>query len=306
MKLLKLLAIAAIAGLSPLAHADANAPKAGPTKCQHGQGIRVEYGCSLYHFYRDSILAPDLPTQFHLPDTSEHSWIITVLGLTIFTEARMENLQSMTAVAASILNRAHYGRPDFTIETIPDLAANTAYSQWLQTWASEMKVEQGGPGVEDINDRANLQIMKKPLEYAGQHQKMDYPHLMARSVELARCIIVSAEGPSPAADLAWVKEFGTRFINPTLVSPDTGNKSPCHEHSDYLSTAGRAYCPFPAKSLGICSEQPRARDTSNICGGGSFSSAQHYELATAHSEEQIKALNSQIQAFMASCKTGAP
>ena len=304
MKLLKVCVLAAIAGGSPLAHADAKAAKAGPTSCQHGQGIKVEYGCSLYHFYRDSVLAPDLPTQFHLPDTSEHSWIITILGLTIFTEARMENVQSMTAVAASILNRAHYGRPDFAIEKIPDLAANTAYSQWLQTLASETKVEKEGPGVENADDRANLQILKKPLEYADQHRGKDYPHLMVRSVELARCIIHSAEGSSSVADLAWVKEFGTRFINPALVQPDTGNKSPCHEHSDYLGTAGRAYCPFPNKSQGVCSEQPPA--PSNKCGGGSYSSAQHYELVTPHSAEQIKALNSQIQAFMASCKAGSP
>jgi hypothetical protein len=36
-------------------------------------------------------------------------------------------------VAASILNRAGYGKPGFKIDSIADAAANNAYSQWLLT-----------------------------------------------------------------------------------------------------------------------------------------------------------------------------
>src|SRR5580693_6062267 len=102
---LRVSALTVVVWLLTLGPAASQPPSAPSSGCDDTHGIRVAPipGRSLYSHYRQCIFDANLPTQLGLPDNSEHSWIITVFGLTLFTEARMENEQSLVAVAASIL-----------------------------------------------------------------------------------------------------------------------------------------------------------------------------------------------------------
>jgi hypothetical protein len=311
------LSVAAIAALSMFHCASSAAADRGvvkqPFRCADIQAVKIGgiEGCSLYRHYRDAIFDPDLPVRLKLPDDSERSWVITVLGLTIFSEARMENEQSLAAASASILNRAGYGKPAFTIGSIADAAANNAYSQWLLT--SEILAGKPVPWIEkdlkihgkltDDNlarERdANAKLLKDPIGYAADHRSQHYPQRLALSIELARCIIERAEGPDGTPDLAWVHEFGISFVDPERVAEDAGDKGPCHTHTSYMSATGLSYCPASSSAQGVCSNQPPTSSTA--CGGGKFSAVQHYQLSSVHSEDDVKKLNERIGAFLLAC-----
>lgn len=298
------------------AHADQGAVKK-PSLCAELQGVQVRgiQGCSVYRHYRDAVLDPDLPVKLKLPDDSERSWIITVLGLTMFSEARQENDHSVAAVAASILNRAGYAKPGFTIGRIGDAAANNDFSQWLVTseivegkpvpWI-EGQLQRQGLLTEDnlAKERAaNAKLLKDPIGYAADHDEQHsknsppkhYPQRLARSIELARCIVERAEGSDAAPDLAWVREFSVLFVAPGQI----GEGRPCLTHSVYMAPAGLAYCAVPSSARGVCSNQPSTGP--KACGGGSFSSAQHYQLSSVHSEDDTRTLDERIGAFLSAC-----
>ena len=326
MKLLRAAALTTIVAISTPVPADPQPAKAHSFQCSDIQAIKVANvpGCSLYQHYRDSIFDPQLPTQLGLPDNSDHSWIITVVGLTLFTEARMENEQSLAAVAPSILNRVGFGKPGFDIQNLVHAAANNAYSQWILT--SQIKAGKrvswietqvrSTPHYKPEDFEANLKmerdasalLLEDPVRYAYTSSNKKYPQLLTRSIELAQCIVRSAEA-SPASlppELAWTKDFGTEFVNPDKVDPDKEGDAtgPCHHHSKYMSGTGLAYCPRPTSSQGVCTSTPPTRP--NACGGGHFSAVQHYQLVKPHSDEEIKALNGQINAFLTSCKPSLP
>jgi hypothetical protein len=289
--------------------------------CAQMQGVYISgiQGCSVYRHYRDAILDPDLPVKLKLPDDSERSWVITVLGLTMFSEARQENEHSVAAVAASILNRAGYGKPGFKIDRIAEAAANNDFSQWLVT--SEIVAGQRVTWIETdlalqhrLTDdnlaterTANTKLLKDPIGYAADHDEQHskgyppqhYPQKLARSIELARCIAERAEGSDAAPDLAWVHEFGVLFVAPGHVLEDKTDTGPCHTHSGYMSPTGHSYCATPSSAQGVCSNKPSTGPTA--CGGGAFSTAQHYQLSSVHSEDDIKKLDAQIGAFLSVC-----
>jgi hypothetical protein len=321
-RVLSVAAALALAMFNPAssAPADPGAVQNSP-RCAALQGVKISgiAGCSLYRHFRDEpILARDLPVQLNLPDNGERSWIVTVLGLTIFSEARMENDASRTAVAASILNRAGYGKPGFKIESIADAAANNAYSQWLLT--SQIIAHKPPPWIQkDLESRgrmtpanlqaeltANARVLQDPIGYAAQY-KRGYPEILKSSIVLAGCIIERAESPSRAADLAWARDFGTLFVDPVKVRPDAGDKGACHTHSSYMSNTGRSYC--PASTDGVCinttPDGSKVPTKSNVCGGGEFSAVQHYELSAEHSEDEVRKLNSRIAEFVAACPGAA-
>jgi hypothetical protein len=317
--------IAAIAAVSILHCASSGAADQGAVKkvsaCAQMQGVYIRgiQGCSVYRHYRETVLDPDLPVRLKLPDDSERSWVITVLGLTMFSEARQENEHSVVAVAASILNRAGYGKPGFKIDRIAEAAANNDFSQWLVT--SEIVAGQRVTWIEtdlDLQHRltddnlaqeraANTKLLKDPIGYAADHDEQHskgsppkhYPQILARSIDLARCIIERAEGSDAAPDLAWVHEFGVLFVAPGHVQEDKKDTGPCHTHSGYMSTTGLSYCALPSSAQGVCSNQPPTGPIA--CGGGAFSTAQHYQLSSVHSQDEIKKLDKQIGAFLAAC-----
>jgi hypothetical protein len=144
-----------------------------------------------------------------------------------------------------------------------------------------------------------VELLKDPVAYAAHSKKKNhYPQILARSIELARCIIEQAERPDGAANLAWVHDFGTMFVEPAEIQADTG---PCREHSPYLAPTGLAYCPQPSEAQGVCSNKPSPRPGINPCGGGEFSAVQHYQLSSVHSEDELKKLDKQIGAFLLAC-----
>ena len=327
MKLLRASLLAAIATIPTLGHGDPHLTKAHSFQCSDIEAVKVDGvpGCSFYQHYRDSIFDPKLPIQLGLPDDSDRSWIITVLGLTLFTEARMENELSLAAVAPSILNRVGFGKPGFNIQNIVHAAANNAYSQWILT--SQIKDGKRVAWIEtqvrsdphnkpedfdrnlEVERNANALLLEDPVRYAYASSNKKYPRLLTRSMELAQCIVRSAAA-SPASlppDLAWTKDFGTEFVNPDKVKQDKegDTNGPCHHHSAYMSGTGLAYCPQSTGTQGVCTAKPPTTSP-NACGGGAFSADQHYQLVKPHSDEDIKALNEQIKAFLSSCKPSLP
>lgn len=282
--------------------------------CASIQAIKIPgvEGCSLYHHYRDAIFDPGLPMQLHLPDNSERSWVITVLGLTLFTEARAENEQSLVAAAASVLNRAGFGTPNYSLDRIADASANNAYSQWFVT--SQILAGKRVPWIEKNLEKhhrltdenlarrraADSRLLKDPLGYAKAHHSKRYSRKLERSIALAQCIVDRASQPQQPPELMWIHEFGIMFIDPELVAADG---DACRTHSRYMSAPGRSYCPASIATGGVCSDSPPTR--ANACGGGHLSAMQHYQLSSAHSDDEIRNLGSQINAFVSSC-TAAP
>jgi hypothetical protein len=291
----------------------ANARRA-PT-CAHNQGVRIADipGCSLYRHYREAILDPSLPTQLHLPDNSERSWIITVLGLTLFSEARMENEQSVAAAAASVMNRAGFGTRTYSIDRIALAAANSDYSQWLVT--SQLLAQGTSPWVTqslksdnhltktrlESENEANIKVLKDPLGYAEEHRRLHYPEKLQRSIGLAQCIIDRADQPKIPPELAWIGEFGTMFVDPDKVAADT---SACHQHLTYMATRGRSYCPASTSTQGVCSSYPPTG--ANKCGGGQLSAVQHYKLSSEKTDDRIRNIDAEIKTFLSLCRSAGP
>ena len=161
----------------------------------------------------------------------------------------------------------------------------------------------------EVERNANALLLEDPVRYAYASSNKKYPRLLTRSMELAQCIVRSAAA-SPASlppDLAWTKDFGTEFVNPDKVKQDKegDTNGPCHHHSAYMSGTGLAYCPQSTSTQGVCTAKPPTTSP-NACGGGAFSADQHYQLVKPHSDEDIKALNEQIKAFLSSCKPSLP
>jgi hypothetical protein len=275
-----------------------------PGSCKTPPGIP---GKSYYCEFRTQYLPPDFPARLGLPGTSDSDWATAILGLTLFTEARNENYNSFAAVAAGILRRAGYGEPGFDEGRIPHVAANQAYSQWLLArqvlsgkspeWiAANLAATQSKVTLAE-EQRENVLIVRDPPAYASEHRKRDFPRKLATSLQLARCLIQDLHTSNGKA-LDWVKDFGTMFSAPIKIY----SKSIFHDHEPYLSDVTLSYCP-DSGAHGPCPMPAHFDDTKRQGVGAPM---HYYQLASAHSTQEMQILNERVSAFVSGCRSGAP
>lgn len=284
-----------------------------------GSGLHYA-GNSYYRYFRENYLSPTLPTDLGLASLGDRDWTIAIFGLTMFTEARQEADKSMAAAGAAILKRAGYDRPGFQIESIDHVAANDQFSAWLLACRGiKEDLRPPHPAAADEKSRkaaarkqldkdAERLILYDPAAYAMAYaaanpQYRNFPDKLRTAVRLAQCMVGDAEAGS-SANLAWVKEFGTLFVNPSKAESDTA----CVAHKTYLGTPGLAYCPGRKESA----------DTHGWCGVPSAAagplcpskpgSAQHYQLLNPHTEGPagtMAALDGAIEKYVAACRASA-
>jgi hypothetical protein len=257
-------------------------------------------GIPYYDEFRVNHLSPDLPKELGLPDNSEENWVKAVLGLTIFTEARNENENSMATASFSILKRAGYGTSEFSIYCIPHAAVNSQYSQWTLT--RQLKMGKTPAWIKrDCKAsaaciEANNLIIEDPIRYAEVNdKKYAFIKKLRFAVNFASCLVDKLSSHPATFDPDLTRNFGTLFSQPNKIYTYTAY----HPHANYLENQKLSYCANSKNSLGYCIK-PAHFDKGDYKGHGM--PMLYYSLSQPHSKEEIESLYSKVNVLVSSCQ----